>query len=56
MAEIIELIAAAVFSKVFFNNFSAFWAIFAGLVVGMAIGKLTEIYTSEKYKSVKILL
>ena len=53
VAEIIELIAAAVFSKVFFNNFSAFWAIFAGLVVGMAIGKLTEIYTSEKYKSVK---
>ena len=53
VAEIIELIAAAVFSKVFFGNFSAFWAIFAGLVVGMAIGKLTEIYTSEKYKSVK---
>ena len=53
VAEIIELIAAGIFSKVFFNNFSAFWAIFAGLVVGMAIGKLTEIYTSEKYKSVK---
>ena len=53
VAEIIELIAAAVFSKLFFHNFNAFWAIFAGLVVGMAIGKLTEIYTSEKYKSVK---
>ncbi|HAR92376.1 MAG TPA: sodium-translocating pyrophosphatase [Eubacterium sp.] len=53
VAEIIELIAAAIFSKVFFGNFNAFWAIFAGLVVGMAIGKLTEIYTSEKYKSVK---
>ena len=53
VAEIIVLIAAAIFSKVFFHNFNAFWAIFAGLVVGMAIGKLTEIYTSEKYKSVK---
>ncbi len=53
VAEIIELIAAGVLSKLFFGNFSAFWAIFAGLVVGMAIGKLTEIYTSEKYKSVK---
>ena len=53
VAEIIELIAAGVLSKCFFGNFSAFWAIFAGLVVGMAIGKLTEIYTSEKYKSVK---
>ena len=53
VAEIIVLIAAAIFSKTFFENFNAFWAIFAGLVVGMAIGKLTEIYTSEKYKSVK---
>ena len=53
VAEIIELIAAGVLSKFFFGNFSAFWAIFAGLIVGMAIGKLTEIYTSEKYKSVK---
>lgn len=53
VAEIIVLIAATIFSKVFFHNFNAFWAIFAGLVVGMAIGKLTEIYTSEKYKSVK---
>ncbi len=53
VAEIIVLIAAAIFSKTFFGNFNAFWAIFAGLVVGMAIGKLTEIYTSEKYKSVK---
>ena len=53
VAEIIVLIAAAIFSKVFFHNFNAFWAIFAGLVVGLAIGKLTEIYTSEKYKSVK---
>lgn len=35
------------------NSFMPFFCILAGLVVGTAIGKLTEIYTSEKYKSVK---
>lgn len=53
MAEIIEIIAAGVLSYYFFHDFKAFFAILAGLIVGMAIGKLTEIYTSEKYKSVK---
>ena len=52
-SEIIEVIAAGVLSYVFFKDLKAFGAIVAGLVVGMAIGKLTEIYTSEKYKSVK---
>ena len=28
-------------------------AILAGIAVGLLIGKLTEIYTSEKYGSVK---
>jgi len=35
------------------ENWDGFWCVFAGLVVGTIIGKLTEIYTSEKYKSVK---
>lgn len=52
-ATAIEIIASAIFSYVFFGNFNAFFAILAGLVVGTAIGKVTEIYTSEKYKSVK---
>lgn len=52
-ATAIEIIASAVFSYYFFGNFKAFLAILAGLVVGTAIGKVTEIYTSEKYKSVK---
>lgn len=52
-ATIIELIAAAILSWGFFHNFFAFGAIVAGLVVGMAIGKVTEIYTSDKYHSVK---
>ncbi len=52
-ATAIEIIASAILSYVFFDNFNAFLAILAGLVVGTAIGKVTEIYTSEKYKSVK---
>lgn len=52
-ATAIEIIASAIFSYTFFGNLKAFLAILAGLVVGTAIGKVTEIYTSEKYKSVK---
>ena len=52
-ATAIEIIASAILSYVFFDSFNAFLAILAGLIVGTAIGKVTEIYTSEKYKSVK---
>ena len=34
-------------------NWKAFWCVLSGLAVGTIIGKLTEMYTSEKYKSVK---
>ena len=52
-ATAIEIIASGILSYTFFGNFKAFFAILAGLIVGTAIGKVTEIYTSEKYKSVK---
>lgn len=52
-ANALVVIVSAILSKVFFNNFNAFIAIIAGLIVGTIIGKVTEIYTSEKYKSVK---
>lgn len=32
---------------------NGFWCVLCGLIVGTAIGKLTEIYTSDHYKSVK---
>ncbi len=35
------------------NNYKGFWCVLSGLIVGTIIGKLTEVYTSEKYKSVK---
>ncbi|MEA3399235.1 MAG: sodium-translocating pyrophosphatase [Patescibacteria group bacterium] len=36
-----------------FDNFGPFYAIVAGLVAGVLIGKITEYYTSDHYKPVK---
>jgi len=46
-------LAAVVLSKVFFGGFFCAFSIVAGLLVGLVIGKVTEVYTSEDYKSVK---
>jgi len=53
IAAILSAVVAVVLSKVFFGNLSCAWAVISGLVVGTAIGKITEIYTSADYKSVK---
>lgn len=53
IATILVIIASAVFSKLMLDSFKAFWCVLAGLVVGTAVGKLTEIYTSDNYKPVK---
>ena len=53
VAAILSAIVAVVLSKEFFGEFKYAWAVIAGLVVGTAIGKITEIYTSAEYKSVK---
>ena len=49
------LVAAAsfVFSKLFFGGYYCAFSIVAGLIVGLVIGKVTEVYTSEDYGSVK---
>jgi len=52
-AGLITIAASYVLSNMFLGNLSGFWAIVIGLVVGMAIGQLTEIYTSGDYKHVK---
>lgn len=49
----LTMIAAAVLSQFLFGNFKAFYAITAGLLAGLAIGKITEIYTSPDYSFVK---
>ncbi|QOX62447.1 sodium-translocating pyrophosphatase [Anoxybacterium hadale] len=49
----IVVVFSFVLSWVFFANFNCAIAIIAGLIVGIAIGKLTEFYTSGDYKHVK---
>ena len=46
-------VASVVFSKLFFGGYFCAFSIVAGLLVGLVIGKVTEVYTSEDYKSVK---
>ncbi|MCL2111546.1 MAG: sodium-translocating pyrophosphatase [Clostridiales bacterium] len=49
----IVVVVAFVMSNLFFGNSNCAIAVVAGLLVGVAIGKLTEIYTSSDYKHVK---
>ena len=50
---ILVIIATVLLSKNILHDLRYAWAIIAGLAVGIAIGKITEIYTSADYKSVK---
>ncbi len=50
---IIVIIASYLLSNYFFDNLNAFYAISAGLICGILIGVVTEIYTSGDYKYVK---
>ena len=50
---VIVIIATIILSKVMLGSYSYAIAIIAGLIVGIAIGKITEVYTSGDYKSVK---
>ena len=47
------IIASGILSKMLFGDFKAFIAIVVGLITGMLIGKITEVYTSADYKHVK---
>ena len=50
---VIVIVAALVMSKYMLGDFTYAFAIIAGLVAGIAIGKITEVYTSGDYGSVK---
>ncbi|MDO4552244.1 MAG: sodium-translocating pyrophosphatase [Bacillota bacterium] len=50
---VIVAVCAFILSKVMLDTYNCAVAVLAGLVVGIAIGKITEIYTSGDYKSVK---
>ena len=49
----IVVIASLVLSRQLMGDYSYAFAIIAGLIVGILIGQITEIYTSDEYKSVK---
>ena len=53
VASAIVVVAAIFFSKSILGNIYYAIAIIAGLLVGVIIGKITEIYTSADYSSVK---
>lgn len=50
---VLVTIAAFALSSSFFGNYNAAFAIASGLIVGILIGVITEIYTSDEYKHVK---
>ncbi|WP_138269071.1 sodium-translocating pyrophosphatase [Anaerofustis stercorihominis] len=50
---ILVIIAAYFLTTSLLKDITYFYAIIAGLVCGILIGKVTEVYTSEDYKSVK---
>lgn len=52
-SSLLVLIASFILSNSMFGNLNAFWAVAAGLVVGVIIGFLTEVYTSGDYRHVK---
>ena len=49
----ITVVAAGILSQMIFGDLKAFAAVSAGLISGLAIGKITEIYTSGDYSHVK---
>ncbi len=53
VASVVVLVLGVVLSKVFFGTFSYGLAIVAGIAVGTLIGIITELYTSDKFKSVQ---
>ena len=53
VAYIIVIIVALIFSNYFFGQIRPAIAVIFGLLVGFVIGQMTEIYTSDKYSSVK---
>ncbi|MFH5834593.1 sodium-translocating pyrophosphatase [Proteiniclasticum sp. C24MP] len=52
-AGIIVIIGTLVLSYLVLDSISAFFAVTAGLLVGILIGRITEVYTSADFRSVK---
>ena len=52
-ATALVVVCSLVLSRIFFGNFMAAFTIITGLLVGVLIGAVTEIYTSGDYRFVK---
>ncbi len=52
IANVITVVCAIILSKAVLGTFKPSIAIIAGLIVGIAIGNITEWYTSDKYRHV----
>ncbi len=53
VAYVVIVVAAFIMSNMFFGGMAPAVAVLFGLLVGFIIGQATEVYTSDKYKSVK---
>ena len=52
-ATALVVVCALILSRIFFGNFMAAFTIITGLLVGVLIGAVTEVYTSGDYRFVK---
>ena len=52
-ATALVVVCSLILSRIFFGNFMAAFTIITGLLVGVLIGAVTEIYTSSDYRFVK---
>ncbi len=53
VASAVVLVAGLLLSHIMFGTLAYGFAVLSGIAVGTLIGTLTEVYTSDKYKSVK---
>ncbi|CDM67960.1 putative K(+)-stimulated pyrophosphate-energized sodium pump [Clostridium bornimense] len=53
IAGILMIVSTAIFSTVIFGSLKFFVPVLAGIIIGILIGKITEVYTSAEHKSVK---
>lgn len=53
VATILEILTALIASLLLFNSVKPFFSIAVGLAVGILLGKIAEIYTSDEYGAVK---
>jgi K(+)-stimulated pyrophosphate-energized sodium pump len=54
-AGLLVMVGTFVLSKVVFDSYNAFIAVSAGLIIGILIGRITEVYTSADFRSVKTI-